>query len=161
MKIPKLFLLTALVASTAACEPGYYGDWGRPSSGYSDGYNSGYYGGSDRYRDDRYRDDRYRNDRDYYRGDRDYRHDRDDDDRHHDRHNDRHDDDRDRRPSKPAPTPTPPPAPPVIRPSCPSNTTFDGKHCIVPENQRRKGGKGTVNACPKGMWVSGDQCVGG
>ncbi len=56
----------------------------------------------------------------------------------------------------------PPPAPrpeAVIRPSCPPDTTFDGKHCIVPENRRRSGGKGTVNACPPGMWLSGDRCV--
>lgn len=60
---------------------------------------------------------------------------------------------------------TVPPPPPqikqeeVIRPNCPAGTTFDGRHCIIPENQRRSGGKGTVNACPKGMWLSGDRCI--
>lgn len=63
------------------------------------------------------------------------------------------------RPPAYSPPPPPPPREEVIRPSCPSGTSFDGKHCIVPEGQRRKGGKGTINACPSGMYLSGDRCV--
>lgn len=64
------------------------------------------------------------------------------------------------RPAYLPPPPTPTPAPePVVKPSCPAGTTFNGRHCIVPEDKRRPGGKGTVNACPKGMWLSGDRCV--
>ncbi len=61
----------------------------------------------------------------------------------------------------PKPMAPPPPAqPPVIRPSCPGGTTFDGRHCKINDPDKIKPGhKGTVNACPKGMWLSGDRCV--
>lgn len=62
----------------------------------------------------------------------------------------------------------PPPvvaAPPVevqaVRPSCPAGTRYDGKSCLITDDSlRRKGGDGRINPCPKGMWVSGDVCVG-
>lgn len=58
------------------------------------------------------------------------------------------------------PPPPPRPADPVVRPSCPPDTTFDGHSCRITDPHKIKPGhKGTVNACPKGMWLSGDQCV--
>jgi len=49
----------------------------------------------------------------------------------------------------------------VILPSCPSGTQFNGRHCqIVDQRLRKPGGDGNINPCPKGMWVSGDRCVG-
>lgn len=66
---------------------------------------------------------------------------------------------------RPQPTPRSNPAPAsaspaIVRPSCPPGTTFDGRHCLINDkSQIRKGGKGTVNACPKDMWLSGDKCV--
>ena len=62
---------------------------------------------------------------------------------------------------RPAPVPAPKPQEPVIRPNCPSGTQFDGRHCkIIDQRLRRPGGDGNINPCPKGMWVSGDRCVG-
>jgi len=55
-----------------------------------------------------------------------------------------------------------PPSPPPqqdIKPNCPKNTTFNGKHCILPKDQVKPGKKGTINPCPKGMYVSGGKCV--
>lgn len=81
---------------------------------------------------------------------------------------DRHDrdNDRDHHDHKPAPpintTPqviTPPPPPPVA-PSCPSGSVFDGQHCKITDNRlKRPGGDGNINPCPKGMWMSGGQCI--
>lgn len=49
----------------------------------------------------------------------------------------------------------------IVRPSCPSGTQFNGRHCrIVNQGLRKPGGDGNINPCPKGMWVSGDICVG-
>ncbi|MDD2943842.1 MAG: hypothetical protein PHC51_12860 [bacterium] len=48
-----------------------------------------------------------------------------------------------------------------IRPNCPSGTVFTGNTCRITDNKlRRPGGDGNINPCPKGMWVSGDRCVG-
>ncbi len=54
----------------------------------------------------------------------------------------------------------PPAAEPIIRPSCPSGSSFDGRSCNITDNRlRRPGGDGRINPCPSGMHVSGDRCV--
>ena len=150
-------LLILLCVLLTGCDPGPYGNSGYPyppQPGYSTGY--GYppppppnYGGSyyppppppPRRYDDRYYDDRRYEDRDRYHN-------------HHD-----HDDNHHANPSSPSPSSSVPTAA-AIRPSCPSGTTFDGHHCLIDDKSKiRKGGKGTVNACPKGMRLSGDQCI--
>jgi hypothetical protein len=153
-----LFFISAFILS--ACEPlsgnNYGNSWNSGYGGYREPYqryphDSGYdYNNSQR-------DDRYHHDDDWRHHDDDQR-DRDYDRRHRD------DDRRDREQHQPKyqPTPPPPPAKPpeqVIRPNCPPDTTFDGRVCIVPQNRRRPGGKGTINPCPQGMWLSGDRCV--
>jgi hypothetical protein len=115
----------------------YSGTCPRRYPDYSTSYGSGYH--YDRPHDRDYDSDHHRHD-----------YDKDDTERWHD-----HDADKEQK--RPAPTPIPRV---VIRPSCPPDTTFDGKHCIIPEDKRRKGGKGTVSACPNGMWVSNGECVG-
>lgn len=146
---PKLsfFILFSIVLSSCATGNDYQDPWdnsrtppyGRP------GYENDRYG----YGNDRYGRDPYYN-REYWKN----------------KNKDRYED---RRPHHSYDAPpkhydTVPPRAEVrpeaaIRPNCPPDTTFDGRHCIVPENRRRSGGKGTVNACPKGMWLSGDHCV--
>lgn len=153
MKISSLLFVFALLAMLSGCAPGQYSSPYGSSTGYG---GSSYYG--DRY-DDRYRYEReqeYRREleRRKWEEQERYEHER----RQLERERYEHNRDLERAQREVRPTPTPEPR--VIRPSCPSNTTFDGKHCIVPENQRRKGGKGTISACPDGMWVSGDRCVG-
>lgn len=155
----KVILILSFSLLMAACEPGSYGTggWQSPQSSYPGGgyypapgsYGGGYYPPpppryDNRYDDRRYDDRRY-DDRRY--DDRRY----EDRDRHHN-----HDD----RPAAPPPPAPSPPQPATIRPSCPSGTTFNGRHCMIDDKSKiRKGGKGTVNACPKGMRLSGDQCI--
>lgn len=177
MKLVQAALFTSLASTglfLAACDPGPYSH----DSGYhgSRERDCRYYGDCNRY------DSRYRHDDDYYRNrednryrnypdngysrdanwreeherhEREERREREDRERKEDRERRERDQQRDRESRHVAP---PPPA--EIRPSCPSGTSFDGKHCILPENQRRPGGKGTVSACPNGMWVSDGKCVG-
>lgn len=155
IKLSLLGLLAVILSAFNGCaelnDPGYnnsnpydYGNpnYGRRGNGYDDRYDRDRYGRDrDRYN---YDHDRYDHNNDYYHHDYDnHPRNRDHEDNHHE---------------------APPPPPPrieeqVIRPNCPSGTTFDGRHCILPENKRRPGGKGTINACPNGMWLSGDHCV--
>ena len=139
----RLVAAAALLSySLAACDlsTSYNDGWDGSRGGYREPYRDDY-----RYRDYRHDDYRYdHRDRHYYE---------------HDRRDDRWDHKRDEHHYQAPPPPPPKPKEQVIRPSCPPNTTFDGKHCIIPKNQRRPGGQGTINACPKGMWLSGDRCV--
>lgn len=81
-----------------------------------------------------------------------------------DRYRDEHRDDwgyRNDHRDTPRPAPAPKPQETVIRPSCPSGTQYDGRHCKITDSKlKRPGGDGNINPCPKGMWVSGDRCVG-
>lgn len=61
---------------------------------------------------------------------------------------------------QPRPAVIPRPADSIVKPSCPPGTDYNGRSCIVPKNRRRPGDRGDINPCPKGMWVSGDRCVG-
>jgi len=63
-------------------------------------------------------------------------------------------------PPPPVVQPPAPPAQPVIRPSCPSGSSFDGRSCNITDNRlKRPGGDGRINPCPSGMRVSGDRCI--
>ncbi|MBP9837255.1 MAG: hypothetical protein KBC84_00930 [Proteobacteria bacterium] len=154
----KVVSFVLLFLTMAACDPNNnYGNQWDPAPRQDPYYNSGYgsrYGNDyDRYHGyprDRYENrDKYQYDRDRYN---DYREQKERDEYRKHQYENKY---------QPTPYPTPAPRPQenIIRPSCPSGTSFDGKHCIIPEGQRRPGGKGTVNACPKGMWLSGDKCV--
>ena len=158
----ELTLLTLFLFSLTlcSCAPGneYLDPWNNNSSNCRYGNCAPSYGGtygnsgydSNRYGYDRYGHDPYYDKHDYWKNE----------GNHH--HNPYQAPPTYQQPPAYQPPPPPPPqaAPEaVIRPNCPPDTTFDGRHCIIPENRRRPGGKGTVNACPNDMWLSGDRCV--
>ena len=122
--------------------PNNQGYGNNSGSGYP--RNGGYYGND-------YDDDNYSDDDD----------DSDDDDRRHHGNHGNHGNYGNQN-NGPRYNPPPPPASnPEIRPSCPSGTSYDGKHCVITDKRlKQKGGDGNINPCPKGMWVSGNRCVG-
>ncbi|MFN8392471.1 MAG: hypothetical protein U0136_19415 [Bdellovibrionota bacterium] len=153
MKKCWLALCAIVLPALTGCDPNLYdtGDSRYPPPDYR--YPSSYDRGYDRYPDRPYYGHDYDRDRDHDHYDRDH-YDRD----HYDRDDRHHPRDHDYRP--PPPPPPPRHEPEEVRPSCPSGTTFDGRHCIINDKSKIKPGhKGTVNACPNGMYLSGDHCV--
>ena len=163
MRIRLLILLFAFALLSACAETGGH----RGYSGYdrydrTGGWDDRHY---DRDRDDYY-EERRRRDREEYERERWERR-RDERRRDKERNDENRDQHYDLTPKFP-PT-MPPPGRPrddrrddrrdEVRPSCPSGTTFNGKHCIQRESDRRPGGKGTINPCPKGMRLSNERCV--
>lgn len=167
----KNYLLLLIPFLLNACVEGQYPYGGNYGSSY-DPYptrDCHYYGNCGYGNDDRYDHERYERDRRRHEREEDRRAEerREEERRERDRWRNEHRNDwgyqNDQR--RPAPTPVPPPPPKpqenVIRPSCPSGTQYDGRHCkIIDQKLRRPGGDGNINPCPKGMWVSGDRCVG-